>query len=159
MVSAFELIHRTGFDFLEETGLAPRAPFDPLPDWSVLVELGLPSGLEPEVVMATLYDAAADRGLVSDGVIATSEAQAAALWQLRETIPEANRRVGAVSSHDISLPLSAIPGFIARAPGNWRTWATSASTVSGISATATCTGTSFPCRVTAAPSMRGCARP
>lgn len=117
MVSAFELIHRTGYDFLQETGLALRAPFDPLPDWSVLVELGLPSGLEPEVAMATLYDAADDRGLVSDGVIATSQAQAAALWQLRETIPEANRRVGAVSSHDISLPLSAIPGFIARAPG------------------------------------------
>jgi FAD/FMN-containing dehydrogenase len=31
-------------------------------------------------------------------------------------IPEGNRRVGAVSSHDISLPLSAIPGFIAAAP-------------------------------------------
>lgn len=117
MVSAFEMIHRMGYDFLAEAGLAPRAPFDPLPDWSVLVELGLPAGLEPEVAMANLYDAAAARGLVSDGVIATSEAQAAALWQLRETIPEANRRVGAVSSHDISLPLSAIPGFIARAPG------------------------------------------
>jgi FAD/FMN-containing dehydrogenase len=53
---------------------------------------------------------------VMDGVIATSEAQAQALWALRETIPLANRRVGAVSSHDISLPLSAIPGFIASAP-------------------------------------------
>ncbi|WP_136645754.1 FAD-binding oxidoreductase [Tabrizicola sp. YIM 78059] len=116
MVSAFELIHRTGFDFMEETGLELRAPLDPLPDWMVLLELGLVAGIEPEVVMAGLYAAAADRGLVADGVIATSDAQAAALWHLRETIPEANRRVGAVSSHDISLPLSAIPGFIARAP-------------------------------------------
>jgi len=49
-------------------------------------------------------------------VIATSEAQAASLWHLREAIPLANRKIGAVSSHDISLPLSAIPGFIATAP-------------------------------------------
>lgn len=117
MVSAFELISRVGFDFLAETLPEVRVPLNPVPDWMVLVELGLPAGLEPEVAMASLYDAADDRGLVSDGVIATSGAQAAGLWQLREMIPEGNRRVGAVSSHDISLPLSAIPEFIARAPG------------------------------------------
>lgn len=116
MVSAFELIGRTGFDFLAETLPAVRAPFDPVPDWMVLVELGLPQGLEPQAAMAGLYEAAAGRGLVTDGVIAGSEAQARALWQLRELIPEGNRRIGAVSSHDISLPLSAIPGFIAAAP-------------------------------------------
>lgn len=116
MVSAFELIHRAGFDFLEETGFDLRAPFSPVPEWLVLLELELPSGLEPEVVMAGLYEAGAEAGLVTDGVIATSEAQAAAIWALRETIPLANRKVGAVSSHDISLPLSAIPGFIDTAP-------------------------------------------
>ncbi|MCX7287726.1 MAG: FAD-binding oxidoreductase [Rhodobacterales bacterium] len=116
MISAFELIHRQGFDFLAETMPEIRAPFDPVPDWMVLVELGLPAGMEPEVAMANLYDAADDRGLVTDGVIAASQAQADGLWHLREMIPEANRRIGAVSSHDISLPLAAIPGFIARAP-------------------------------------------
>jgi FAD/FMN-containing dehydrogenase len=116
MVSAFELIGRMGFDFLAEAGFPLRAPFDPVPDWLVLLELELPAGLEPEVVMAGLYEAAAEVGLVTDGVIATSEAQAAELWALRETIPLANRKVGAVSSHDISLPLSAIPGFIEEAP-------------------------------------------
>ncbi len=116
MISSFELIHRTGFDFLAEVMPEVSAPFDPVPDWLVLVELGLPAGLEAEVTMANLYDAADDAGLVTDGVIATSEAQAAALWHLREMIPEANRRIGAISSHDISLPLSAIPGFVAAAP-------------------------------------------
>lgn len=117
LVSGFELISRTGFDFLAETGFEARAPFDPVPDWLVLLELELPTGLEPEVTMASLYEAGAGAGLVTDGVIATSEAQAAQLWALRETIPLANRKVGAVSSHDISLPLSTIPGFIASAPG------------------------------------------
>ncbi|MFN6952026.1 MAG: FAD-binding oxidoreductase [Albidovulum sp.] len=116
MVSAFELIHRMGFDFLQETGFDLRPPFDPVPEWLVLLELELPPGMEPEATMAGLYDAVAGAGLVTDGVIATSQAQAAGLWALRETIPLANRKVGAVSSHDISLPLSAIPGFIAAAP-------------------------------------------
>lgn len=116
MVSAFELIHRMGFDFLSETGFDLRAPFDRVPDWLVLLELELPGGMEPEAVMAGLYEAGAEAGLVTDGVIATSETQGAALWHLRETIPLANRKIGAVSSHDISLPLSEIPGFIERAP-------------------------------------------
>ncbi len=53
--------------------------------------------------------------LVSDGVIAASQAQRAGLWRIRESIPLANRQVGAVSSHDISLPLSEVPAFIPRA--------------------------------------------
>jgi FAD/FMN-containing dehydrogenase len=116
MVSAFELVHRMGFDFLAETMPAIRTPFDPVPDWMVLIELGLPAGMEPEVAMANLYEAGSDKGLVTDGVIAVSQGQAQGLWHLREMIPEGNRRIGAVSSHDISLPLSAIPDFIARAP-------------------------------------------
>jgi FAD/FMN-containing dehydrogenase len=120
MVSSFELIHRMGFDFLAETMPDLRAPLDPVPEWQVLVELGLPAALEPEATMAALYAEGAEAGLVSDGVIATSEAQAASLWHLREMIPQANRRIGAVSSHDISLPLSEIPGFIAEAPAALR---------------------------------------
>jgi FAD/FMN-containing dehydrogenase len=116
LVSAFELIHRMGFDFLAETMPDLHLPIDPLPEWVVLLELELPTGLEPEATMAGLYQAGAGAGLVTDGVIATSEAQAADLWHLREAIPLANRKIGAVSSHDISLPLSEIPGFIEKAP-------------------------------------------
>ncbi|HAW47066.1 MAG TPA: hydroxyacid dehydrogenase, partial [Roseovarius sp.] len=56
-------------------------------------------------------------GLVSDGMIAQSQAQQHEFWEVREQIPEANRRIGSVSSHDISLPLSAIPDFIAKGAG------------------------------------------
>jgi FAD/FMN-containing dehydrogenase len=90
------------------------------------VELGLPMGLEPEPVMAGLLDEAMTAGLVTDGVVATSAAQAADLWWVRESIPLANRAIGAISSHDISVPLSAIPTFITLATaalaglGDWR---------------------------------------
>lgn len=127
LVSAFELMHRTGLDFLAETMPDLRQPFAPeRPEWFVLVEVGLPQGLDPQAALEGLFEAGMDNGLVSDGVIAVSEAQRTAFWMLRESIPEANRRIGAVSSHDISVPLSEVPGFIDRAGpalaalGEWR---------------------------------------
>ena len=112
LISAFELIGRAGFDFLKDVGPAVGQPFASTPEWSVLVELGLPALMLPEPTMAALYDEGAKAGLVLDGVIATSETQAHQLWAIREAVPEANRRIGSISSHDISLPLSAIPGFL-----------------------------------------------
>ena len=115
MISAFELIGKMGFDFLAETMPEVTCPFPTAPEWCVLLDLGLPSAFEAEAVMASLYVEADEAGLVQDGVIAASEAQRKALWRIRETIPEANRRIGAISSHDISLPLSAVPEFIPKA--------------------------------------------
>ncbi|MFC2969768.1 FAD-binding oxidoreductase [Acidimangrovimonas pyrenivorans] len=114
-VSGFELIARQGLDFLAETMPELRQPFATPPDWMVLVDLGLPRGLDPQAALEELFAAGAEAGLVHDGVIAQNEAQRAEFWTLRETIPEANRKIGAISSHDISLPLGAIPDFIAEA--------------------------------------------
>ncbi len=116
-VSAFELIHRQGMDFLAEVGPAVKAPFADQPDWIVLVDLGMPQGGVPEAALARLFETAADMGLVQDGVIAQSLADRQAFWHIRESIPEANRRVGSVSSHDISLPLGAVAEFIAQGAG------------------------------------------
>ena len=82
----------------------------------VLLDLALPPGPAPEALLEAVAAEALDRGLVTGGTIARSGAQRAAFWHIRETIPEANRRIGAVSSHDISLPLSEIPAFIEQAP-------------------------------------------
>ena len=126
MVSAFELIGQMGFAFLAEKMPEVTCPFPTPPDWCVLLELGLPSAFEAEAVMAGIYAEADEAGLVQDGVIAASETQRSALWRIRESIPAANRLVGAVSSHDISLPLSEVPAFIIRADaalarlGEWR---------------------------------------
>lgn len=110
-VTAFELIGGQGLAFLAEVLPEIRQPL-PGAEWSVLVEVGLPEGLPPEAALEGLLVDAMERGLVTDGVVAQSGAQAASFWQLREHIPEANRRIGAIASHDISLPLSEIAGFI-----------------------------------------------
>lgn len=114
-LSAFELIGGMGFAFLKETMPQVRLPFAEAPDWSVLIDLGGGDGFNPDAALTTIFERGLEAGLVSDGVIAQSAAQAADLWAVRESIPEANRHVGSVSSHDISLPLTEIPAFIPRA--------------------------------------------
>ena len=125
-VTGFELISGMGLEFLKETLPQVRRPYDPAPDWMVLVDLGLPPGADPQAALAGLFEAALAEGLVSDGIVAQSLAQRAGFWEVRETIPLANRAIGAVSSHDISLPLGEVAGFIAEAGaalmrlGPWR---------------------------------------
>lgn len=111
-VSAFELIAGQGLRFLAEAFPDMRQPFASVPDWSVLIEVGLPEGLSAAAALERLFAAGAEAGLATDGVIAQSGREAAELWSLREHIPLANRHVGAIASHDISLPLSEIARFI-----------------------------------------------
>jgi FAD/FMN-containing dehydrogenase len=47
-------------------------------------------------------------------VVAESLAQSHALWHLRESIPLAQSQEGPNIKHDIALPVSAIPEFVAR---------------------------------------------
>lgn len=112
-ISAFEILSGAGLSFLEEEGFEHRAPFDEIPEWSILIELGTPEAIDPEAVVLSFFETALEEGLAYDGVIAQSETQSEALWRIREEIPLANKAVGAVGSHDISLPLSTIPEFMA----------------------------------------------
>ena len=125
-LSAFELISGVGLEFLVETMPTTRQPFGTIPDWMVLIDLGMGLGAKPQEALENLFEAAMAEGLVSDGIVAQSGAQRAAFWDLRETIPLANRAIGAISSHDISLPLGEVAGFIDEAGpalarlGPWR---------------------------------------
>ncbi|MGB3244557.1 MAG: FAD-binding oxidoreductase [Sulfitobacter sp.] len=115
MISAFELIHRQGFDFLTEVLPDVRQPFSSPPEWCVLIELGLSGAGDAGAGLEGLFAAAMDAQLVRDGLVAQNTAQANDFWRIREMIPEANRLIGSVSSHDISVPLGALPDFIAQA--------------------------------------------
>jgi FAD/FMN-containing dehydrogenase len=114
-VSAFELISGAGLRFLAETLPQVRQPFATAPDWMVLIDLGLPAGATPADGLEALFADGLDAGLVSDGVIAQSDTQRLEFWTLRESIPQSNRKIGAISNHDISVPLGAVPDFIDQA--------------------------------------------
>jgi FAD/FMN-containing dehydrogenase len=107
-------MHRQVLEFLAETLPDIRQPFDAHPEWQVLIDIGLARGLDPAQALEGLFKEAFEAGLVTDGAIAQSEAQRRDFWEIREQIPEANRRIGSISSHDISVPMSCIPDFIER---------------------------------------------
>ena len=115
MISAFEILHRTGLEFLAETLPDVRQPFATPPEWTVLIELGLSGGLDPTTSLEKLFETAFSADLVVDGLIAQSQQQSDDFWAIREMIPHANRKIGSISSHDISVPLGAIPDFIIKA--------------------------------------------
>jgi len=65
-----------------------------------------------------LYEAlrsALETGLVADATIAASEAQADALWRLRDSISEAEKKDGPAAKHDISVAVEAMAEFMTEA--------------------------------------------
>lgn len=114
-ISMFELIGRSGPEFLAETMPQVRLPFETPPDWMVLMDLGTQGSVDPQTVLTDIFEAGFAAGLVTDGVVAQNEAQRLELLHMRESIPEANRHIGSIASQDISLPLGSIAEFIEKA--------------------------------------------
>ena len=115
-LSAFELIPRIAIDFCLKHIPGIVDPFRAA--HPVYVLMRLTSQRPEDALRAAIEDVLADAldaGIVSDAVIATTTAQAAALWRLRESIPEAQKHEGASIKNDVSVPISRVPAFIAGA--------------------------------------------
>ncbi len=114
-LSGFELIPRVALDFVLRHIDGTRDPLSAPSPWYVLMEAtggrhaNLAAGFEDGLASA-IADA-----LAGDAVVAASQSQGAALWKLRESISEAQKREGASIKHDISVPVAAIPDFLAKA--------------------------------------------
>jgi FAD/FMN-containing dehydrogenase len=115
-LTAFELIPRIAVDFCRAHIPGSVDPFDaPHPAY---VLLRLASLREDEGLRDALEDAlgaALEDGGIEDAVIAASDSQAQAFWHLRESIPEAQKHEGGSIKNDVSVPVSQVPSFIARA--------------------------------------------
>ena len=114
-VESYELVPANALELVLANIPGARPPLgEPCP-WNVLIEaVGALGAPDPAETIATSLAAAIEEGLVLDATIAASEAQAAALWALRESISEAERIDGASLKHDISVPVSEMPGFLER---------------------------------------------
>ena len=113
-VSSFELMPRLAVELTVKHISGVADPSDQNAPWYLLIELTSPNPRQDlnTLLTAALEDAAA-RGAIVDAMFATSLAQAQAMWKLRESVPEAQRRHGASLKHDVSVPVSAIPTLIA----------------------------------------------
>jgi len=115
-VTAFELVGRSGLDLVMRHIPGSREPLAGRSPWQALIEFSDTVGgdtLEPLLEQALA--GAAEAGLVADAAVARSEAQARALWRLRENISAAQKTEGLSIKHDVSLPVSRIAEFIERA--------------------------------------------
>ena len=119
----------TGFEVMEAFALdlvarhfpqMPR-PLPPAP-WTVLLELTGRDEQQAGDELQALLEEALAQGMISDAAVAASLAQSQALWHLRESIPLAQAAEGLNIKHDIALPVSAIPGFVARMAQRLQAW-------------------------------------
>jgi FAD/FMN-containing dehydrogenase len=115
-VSSFELIPRIGIELTTRHIAGVSEPLDRPYPWYVLCELGASRAAEAlDAVLEETLGSALTEGLVLDAAVARSERQRAALWKLRESIPEAQRLEGAGLKHDVSVPVGALAQFVTRA--------------------------------------------
>jgi FAD/FMN-containing dehydrogenase len=112
-VTSFELMPRLAVELTVKHVPGVANPLDQNTPWYLLIELSSPNPRQELLTLltATLEEAAA-AGTIRDAMLAASMAQAQAMWKLRESVPEAQRRHGASLKHDVSVPVSAIPTLI-----------------------------------------------
>jgi len=114
-VSTFELIPRIAVELTVRHIPDVRDPLEQRHAWYVLAELSSARAEEPlGAVLESTFAAQHERGTVLDAALAGSERERAQFWRLREHIPEAQRRDGASLKHDVSVPIAALPEFVAQ---------------------------------------------
>lgn len=110
------MINRRQLELVIEHVPGRRNPFDAPYEWDVLVELADTQGGDAmtELLQHTL-EQAAEADLIGDAVIANNDTQRAALWEIRHSVSEANKKAGVGLTTDCAVPVSAVPAFIERA--------------------------------------------
>ncbi|THV16569.1 FAD-binding oxidoreductase [Rhizobium rhizophilum] len=115
-LTGFELMPRIGVEFTTKHIPGVRDPLASVHPWYALVDISTSDSAETaETMMHELLAEAHEAGLVSDAAIASSLAQQNAFWHLRESMSEAQRPEGGSIKHDVSVPVSRIPAFLAEA--------------------------------------------
>lgn len=112
-ISAFEIISRSCLDLVFKHIPDTREPFASKHEWIVITQLS-------DVLQASLDKVFRDTlesfgsGIIEFDVT-TDENHAEAWWKLRKNISEAQKREGISIKHDVSVPISRVAEFIARA--------------------------------------------
>ena len=115
-LSAFELIPRVGVEMALEHLPEVRDPLDePYPFYALVQASTSQTSLQLGEVLEAWLGKSLEDGLVTNGVLATSEQHARTLWLLREGCVEAQRLAGPSVKHDVSIPISRVPEFIEKA--------------------------------------------
>ncbi|MEZ5810713.1 MAG: FAD-binding oxidoreductase [Rhizobiaceae bacterium] len=115
-LTTFELVGERVVGFAVKNVPGSTAPLASPHPWQVMMEIS--SARSPDHarrMLEAVLERALEDGLAADAVVTSSIAQFEALWRLRDALSESQRAEGFSIKHDISVPVAAIPEFIARA--------------------------------------------
>ena len=113
-LTSFELLADIAVDFSIRHGIDIRDPLESKHAWYVLMELSSSRDDARDALEAILAQGMED-GIVDDAVIAANLSQRQAFWKLRDEMSAAQKPEGGSIKHDISVPVAAVPAFIAEA--------------------------------------------
>jgi len=125
-VEAFELMGRLGVDFALKNIAGTRDPLAEPHPWYVLAEFSSGEPGSAEASMERFLASGLEDGLIRDAVVAQTEAQAKALWAIRENQSPAQKPEGATWKHDVSVPVSRVADFLAKATAAMQAFASGA---------------------------------
>jgi FAD/FMN-containing dehydrogenase len=113
-LTSFELLADIAVDFSIRHGIDIRDPLDSKHPWYVLMELSSPRD-DARATLESILAQGLEDGIVDDAVIAANLGQRSAFWKLRDEMSAAQKPEGGSIKHDISVPVAAVPDFIAEA--------------------------------------------
>ncbi len=117
-VEGFEILPQESLEAVLSHIPGTRAPLAGAHPWHALVEVTADraDAEQPPELLARLLAPLLEKGLVADAAISASEAQAESFWRIRDSLSEAERAAfGPATQHDISVPVEAMPRFMAEA--------------------------------------------
>jgi FAD/FMN-containing dehydrogenase len=113
-LTGFEVMGQFALQLTQTHFAQLRVPFWQTSPWCVLLEhADHESEAHARHLLESLLETAMEQGTVTDAVVAESLAQAKQLWHIRECIPLAQAEEGLNIKHDIGIPISRIPAFVA----------------------------------------------
>ena len=113
-LTSFELIARRGMEFVTKHLPGAREPLAAAQPWYLLIEVSMQTEGTRGGLEAALMEAA-NKKILRDAAIASSEAQRAAFWKLRTGLTEMQRPEGGSIKHDISVPVGNVPALLQQA--------------------------------------------
>jgi FAD/FMN-containing dehydrogenase len=113
-LTGFEVMGQFALSLVDKHFPQLRVPLWQGTPWCVLLENSdSESESHARGQFESLLEAALEQGCVSDAVVAENLSQAKSLWHIRESITMAQAQEGLNIKHDISIPVSRIPAFVA----------------------------------------------
>jgi FAD/FMN-containing dehydrogenase len=111
-VTSFEIIPANAIEMVRSEMPDVRDPNPSDLPWRVLCEVSMAKEEHARELLESGLEAAFERELAADAILAESISQAKNFWSIRESIPLCKRAYGTAINHDVAVPVSQIPRFL-----------------------------------------------